>query len=331
MTENLIKVSPALKFPRTGADFMHDLTNLDTKREPIISELLYEGDVWMLAADSGAGKSTIVTNILMSLSSAYPLFGVLETRMKRVYMLQTEGDYEESVSRIRLMNKRIPIDGNNISWDCFKFLDLNVAGAIEGLTQRIKDTQFFPEVIIIDPIYKLTSLDISEGPGALQVVKLSDMLKETFGATIILIHHNTKDSFVISDGKRFEKKDAYYGHSFIKNHIRTSYSLSQEKENHPTLTRKKGRGKDSLDKIALVYDSETMTCQMEIQKGSVLDRIKVFAATCKLQNKTTDFNEVQTTCGLSVAYLRKYKAEGTLDKIFTFEEGKQGRQEWVPI
>lgn len=286
----------------------------------------------MMAADPAAGKSTIVSNIAMALSSGSSVFGFLATQKKKVYMIQTEGDYEESIERMRFMRARIPIDPEYLCWDVFKFLDLNTLGSSATLIQRIKN-HFKPDVIIIDPIYKLTSLDISEAPGALQVVKLSDQLKEEFKATIMLIHHNTKESFVISDGKRFEKPDAYYGHSFIKNHVRTAYSLSDPdgKKCNPLLTRKKGRGSDTLDKIQLHYDADTMTCQMEIKGGSVLDRVKIFAGTCKLNGRTTDFDEVQKNCGLSVSYLRKLKGDNLLERVFSFEEGKQGRQEWRPL
>lgn len=318
-----------MQFPRTGQNFLDDLKSLDTKREPIISELLYEGDVWMMSADAGSGKSTIVSNLALSISSGSPLFGVLTTRKKRVYMLQTEGDYEESIERMRQMTKKIPVDQDYIAWDCFKFLDLNHPDSIEETISRMVD--FKPQVIIIDPIYKLTSQDISDGVGALQVVHFSDVLKDRFKSTVILIHHNTKETHVISDGRKFEKSDAYYGHSFIKNHVRTSYSLTLENNRqNPVMTRKKGRGSDSLEKIHLNYDAETMTCQMELKQGTVLDRIKIFANTCKLNSRSTDFHEVQTTCGLSVAYLRKLKTDGMLEKVFEFKDGKQGRQDWIP-
>jgi len=320
-----------MQFPRTGQNFLKDLESLDTKREPIISELMYEGDVWMMAADSGAGKSTVTTGLALCLSSGSPVFGVLNTKQKRTYVLQTEGDYEESVERMRFMTKKIPVDGNFICWDTFKFLDLNNKQSEEEMIKRIEDS-FKPEVIIIDPIYKLTSLDISEGPGALQVVRFSDRLKDKFGATIVLIHHNTKETSVISNGKEFKKADAYYGHSFIKNHITTSYSLTHEMgRQSPSLVRKKGRGSNNLEKIHLHYDAESMTVQMEMSKGTVLDRIKIFANTCKLNNRNTDFNEVQTTCGLSVAYLRKLKGDCLLNNVFEFKDGKQGRQDWIPL
>lgn len=318
-----------MQFPRTGENFLNDLKSLDTKREPIISELLYEGDVWMMSADAGSGKSTIVSNLALSISSGSPLFGVLTTRKKRVYMLQTEGDYEESIERMRMMTKKIRVDADYLAWDCFKFLDLKHEASLNSVLSRMD--AFKPEVIIVDPIYKLTSDDISEGAGALQVVRFSDALKDRYKGTVILIHHNTKETHIISDGKRFEKTDAYYGHSFIKNHVRTSYSLSLDSNRQsPVLTRKKGRGSDSLEKIHLHYDAETMTCQMELKQGTVLDRIKIFANTCKLNSRSTDFNEVQATCGLSVAYLRKLKTDGMLEKVFEFKDGKQGRQDWIP-
>lgn len=321
----------SLTFPRQGLSLKQDFDSLETKRNPIVSEYIYEGEVWMLSADAGVGKSTHTTNLAMALSSGSPVFSALPCEKKRVYYLQTEGDYEESIERMRFMSKKIPIDFDYLCWDSFRFLDLNILGMDDALIMRIEKT-FQPEVIIIDPIYKLSSLDISTAQAALQIVRLCDKLKDRFNATIILIHHNTKETVVISEGKKFDKKHAYYGHSFLINHVNTLYAYSLDPETKsPVLTRQKGRGANNLEKVYLHYDPDTMTLYMEQGKGTALDRIRLYANTLKINDQSSTFSEVQKACSISTSYLRKYKTEGALNTIFKFQEGKQGKELWFPI
>lgn len=321
--------------PRTGSSLLDDIKNLEFKRIPIVSDFLFQNDTFMISSSSGVGKSTIIIQTALSLASGSPLFGFLETVKTRTYVYQSEGDYEESIERIRFMLPSFPdFDPEYLCWDTYKYLDLSTSDyGIKFLVNRIKESFPNPELIILDPIYCLTSEDICTGKGALQIIKLSNYLRGAFNCAIMMVHHNTKDSHFYSGNQKIEKDDSYYGHSFIKNHLRTSYALKQnDTKTNPMLIRKKGRGSDTLQSINLSYDSETMICHMTAQSGSNLDRIRAYALELKASGQTTGFSAVRDQCNVSDSFLRKAKMNGSLDSIFQFEGNSAGRlpQKWIP-
>lgn len=314
--------------PKTGKALLDDIENLEITRKAIVDEFLYERDIFMMAADSGVGKSTITIQLALSLSSGTPLFGSLNTRKARTYVMQVEGDYEESIERMRFMKKTIPVDPDYLCWDAYKKIDISKDISVGAIIRRIRDS-FQPEVIIIDPIYKLSKYDICEGEGALLFVNFSDALMDAFGNSNFAVHHNTKDSYIMVDGKKAMKADAYYGHSFIKNHVRTSYALTQNEERSaPCLVRKKGRGSDTLSRIALSYDPDTMTCTMDMSAIPALDRAKAYIKSCAAMGRKTDFYDVSNQCHISHAQLRRFKKD--LLPLFTVSTTTKNREVWNP-
>lgn len=316
---------------KTGDSLKDDFDNLEITRKPIIHEFLYERDIFMLSADSGVGKSTITAQLAMSLSSGTALFGGLETRKARTYVIQVEGDYEESIERMRFMRQTIPVDFNYLAWHENRRLDISSREGIEHAIFEIESTMPNPEVVIIDPIYKLSSKDICTGEGALMVVNFSDAIYERFNCSVVLVHHNTKDNFVMVNGQKEAKNDSYYGHSFIKNHVRTSYSLYRDKESdQPRIIRKKGRGSDTLHQIDLMYDPMTMTCTIafEDKNTDALLRVKTFINRQASLSLTTDFNQVMLNCHVSQAQLRRLKPK--FEDLIDVKIEARGKQVWIP-
>lgn len=326
-----IPVKKPKRGARTAQNLLDDLDNLEITRKPIINEFLYERDIFMMSADSGVGKSTITAQLAASLSSGTPLFGALETRKMRTYVIQVEGDYEESIERLRHMRSVVPIDPKFLCWHENRKLDISHREGIDHAIYEIERVMPEPEVIIIDPIYKLSMKDIATGEGALMVVNFSDALYEKFNCSNVLIHHNTKSDFNIVEGKKESKSDAYYGHSFIKNHIRTSYSLIRSKENdQPILIRKKGRGGDTLHRIQLNYDPMTMTCMVDYEDTSTdsIIRVRKFLESKATLGLNTNFNDVMNNCNISQAQLRRLKPR--FEDLITVKHEARNKQIWEP-
>ena len=330
--EYSVEVKKAVKRgAKTGKSLQDDFDNLEITRKPIINEFLYERDIFLLSADSGVGKSTITAQLAMSLSSGTPLFGGLITRKAKTYVIQVEGDYEESIERMRFMRQVVPVDFDNLAWHENRRLDISSREGIEHAIYEIESVMPDPEVIIIDPIYKLSSEDICTGKGALMVVNFSDALYDKFNCSVMMIHHNTKDNFTMVDGKKEVKADSYYGHSFIKNHVRTSYSLFRDKEtDQPRMIRKKGRGSDTLHEIDLMFDPMTMTCTIayEDKNTDALVRVIQYLNSKAAIGLKTDFNDVMRACHISQAQLRRLKPR--FENFIDIKTEAKGKQIWIP-
>ena len=301
-----------MSFIKSGSELRDDLLNLQITRTPIIDEFLFERDIFMLSADAGAGKSIFALNLLgcLSFPAGKTFMGCKIMNPKKVLYIQLEGDYEESIERLRYMEEGgLILEESNICIVEEKTLNVMDNGSIGGFFKRINDHKFIPEVIIIDPIYKLAHGDPSTGVVALAVIRFSDLLYHKFNCTNVLIHHNLKDSYF--EGKKIEKDDAFYGHSFIKNHIRTSYAMKVTGANTRMLIRKKGRGSDTKSKLALEYDPETQILSLDEtsrqRKGNALERILSFIQECKERDKMTESDEVCNVCDISYGRLRHIK------------------------
>lgn len=320
-----------------GEKLAYDILNYEITRKAIVDELIYERDIFMLSSDSGAGKSIFSLNLAACLSfpTGKTFMGCKISGPKKVLYIQLEGDYEESIERLREMGKGgMILDENNICIVEEKLLNVADESSVNSFFKDLNAINFIPEVIIIDPIYKLCHGDISKGEFALAVIRFSDKLYNKFNCTNILIHHNTKDSYG-SDGKKIQKDDAFYGHSFIKNHIRTSYAMKIAGENKRQLIRKKGRGSDTLKGLNLDYDPETYILSVDNEGkkriGDAFSRLSQFCAELKKKARHTTASEIINECEVSYARLRQLKESKEVRELFTIQKMPPNNKEfWIP-
>lgn len=321
----------------TGAQFRNDLLNLKITRKPIVSELIYERDIFLLTSDAGAGKSIFATQLAACLSFNRPFLGLDILEAKKVLYIQLEGDYEESIERMRYMESEggIIIEENNLLWIEEKTLDVLDAGSVSMFFKKVNETNFIPEVVIIDPIYKLSHQDISTGVAALGIIRFSDLLINKWNCSNILIHHNLKESY-LQDGTKAKRDDSYYGHSFIKNHIRTSYAMKITGENTRDLIRKKGRGSDTRKKLCLEYNPESYVLSLSDEvpihkRGKQHERFYSFLTSVHKSHKTTTATEIIEECEISYDQLRSLKTKPETIALFNIvKTAKNNKEIWHP-
>src|SRR3990167_6909806 len=184
----------------------------------LIDDFLYERTTCMITGEAGKVKSIIASQLTASLSSATPLFGVLTIpKPRRVYYLQLEGSASDFCARLYYQQRTIPLNPDYIYWD----RDVKFSASNLSLRQRkVKQitTWGSPDLIIIDPIYKAVAGDIAKAEYALAFINFLEELEETCHCSLLLFHHPHRERFD-AKGKKLEETDAYYGHSFIRNHI----------------------------------------------------------------------------------------------------------------
>ena len=321
----------------TGSQLRQDILSLEMTRKPIVEELLFERDIFMLTADAGAGKSIFATLLAACLSFRRPFLGLNVPEPKKVLYIQLEGDYEESIERLRYMEFEggIFIEEKNLMWIEEKTLDVLSPDSVNGFFHRVNETGFIPEVVIIDPIYKLSNEDICSGKAALGVIKFSDKLYNKWNCTNVLIHHNLKDAYG-SNGEKIQKDDAFYGHSFIKNHIRTSYAMKITGENTRDLIRKKGRGSDTRKKLSLEYNPESFVLSLaeataKHKRGQHHERFYSYLEETHKNHKTTFAQEIIDACEITYKQLRTLKEKPETLQLFTIKNTPPNNKEiWYP-
>ena len=327
-------VAPPAPFPRTGEALRHDIEGPEPEEHPIIQDFLYEGDVMMIYADPGLGKSVIARQIMASLSTGTPLFGSLRIPTpKRVYYLQLEGNYRRYCVRFKRLQTRVPYDVDRILWDDVRDADLTNPVNFATLAQRIITHR--ADVVIFDPLYKLVSGEVATEVPSKAIIRFSDLLQQELGCALIWVHHSRKDSYD-NTGKKMRIDDAYYGSQWIKAHIDTSYQFTRpgKGEAHRAgLYCKKDRGDTVLKEIFLHYDPITDTVMTEHDPSRMTheERVVHWLTVCRGQDKTTTFQEVLDKCQpVSVSHLRRIQARLEKNRAVYVEQLDGKASVWHP-
>ena len=321
------------EFPRSGPALEADVRSLAFHPQPLIHEFLYKQLVMMLAADPGAGKSVVATQIALSVASGIPLFGVLPVEQpSKVYYLQLEGHYAEFIERIRYMQRDLQtINYGNLAWDTSAYLNVLKDTHADALLQRIQ-AWAIPDLIVLDPIYMAVSGGLSKDEPASAFARFSNRLRQTFGCAVLLVHHTHRAQYL--NGQEVQEDDPFYGSQWLKAHVDIAYHLKVQNAEHSrvNLVCTKARGKNVHKVLALHYHPETFTCSLdyEAKSGDAMTRLISFASRCKSEGKVTDFYETASKIQVSHAHLRRLQGDTSFPLYFNVVKAGGKKHLWIP-
>ena len=221
------------------------------KKEVLIEQLLYAGDVICISADPGVGKSILALQLMFNLTTGTPFLGTFDIpKVCNVLYVQSEGDRSETVERIEAMEGGLKIDDE-------RWAHINIAGitlnTVEGF-ENFKKLSSLPgieyDVIIIDPLYTTVKGSLKEDNVATDWIRNVRTIKELYKeCAMIVLHHDTKETF--QDGKAVPRRaDNVFGSVFWGAYLSYNYKLTKHNNVH-TLTLGKRRTSKSLDKIEM--------------------------------------------------------------------------------
>ena len=153
-------------------------------------------------------KSMTAMDLSFKLASGKPWFG-FNTVLSTVLIIQLEipkFEYQKRVIKYTCGNKLSPLD--NLFFITTQSLKLDKGWGVSILEQWISDMH--PQVIIIDPIYKVVSGRLTDEYDVRQFTDRIDLLAEKYRCSFVLIHHEGKDMVV--EGERYDRgPDAAFG------------------------------------------------------------------------------------------------------------------------
>ena len=322
----------------TGQELRQAINNPPPIREFLVEDFLPERTVIIITGETGKGKSVIATQLALSLTSATSLFGKLVIpKPRKVYYIAMEGDREDHLERIRFMEQVAPLNTDNLFWDQDYFFNTKDIQQVRTKLNKIKTIwQEGPDLVIIDPIYKAVSEDLSKAESAKALIMFSDLLRSSFKCCVGYIHHLHREKYNFK-GDRIDETHAYYGHSYLMNHTGLSYIFKpiDELGEKSQLIRKKSNSQKELEVINLVYHPETFTCSMvsleEVTKGTTkTERVESFLRNLATMNEMTDFYEVKEACHVSDSFLRGLQARYVKEHKLIVQQGTNERHIWIP-
>jgi hypothetical protein len=169
------------------------------QREYIVERILSGGQPCIMGGKSKTLKTTLATDLALSIGSGSKFLGEFQTIKKRVAMLSGEsGDYTLQESAIRIAYSRgINGSGAEVFWG----FDLPCLGSPEGLAATelmLAENQI--QVLIVDPAYLSLMGQATKGLNAANLFDIGPLLLQLAAmckansTTLILVHHCRKNS-----------------------------------------------------------------------------------------------------------------------------------------
>lgn len=240
-----------LKTPqfRTGAALWHH----PETNQPIVEGVLWEGDVVMLLGSEKAGKSILGLQLAFCLTSGQPFLDKYAVTVPcPVLYLQTEGKPSEMVERMLAMRETLEIDETRFYHLHQRFLPLDTEEVIVRLIQELDKLPTAPKVIIVDSLYTSMLGDLNDNKSVRKLFTMLSPLLDRYKATLVLIHHETKESRT-EDGRVIERGDkGSYGSVFLRAWCSHILYLKKHKDKTRTLTCDTQRSGKVLDREDLV-------------------------------------------------------------------------------
>jgi len=294
--------------PKTGRTLQEAITNLPPHRPALIEELLYEKTVTMLAAEPGAGKSTVITQLILALSGADSVFSRFRIPAhKNSYYLQLEGGEEESFRRIGLMSRNLHHNFDCICWDSPTLFDALDASIANETIQRLQRWDRPIDLLVMDPIYMAVAGDLVKADVSNGLIRFIEKVRRTFNCSVILIHHTHRARYA-SNGSKINEEDPYYGSQWLKAYVDVGYCLRSLPDGTGVeIDSKKSRAGEVVKKLTLLYDPETFTCNVADPRPilAVEDILLDHLTKMSERNEVTDFRKAMQDTQLSPASMRR--------------------------
>src|SRR3990167_5615503 len=296
----------------TSDDLTLAIQTATTERPALAEDFLYEGDVLMLVGEPGVGKSILTTQLACSLTLGQPVYDFFNVPIPRcVYYLQIEGEPEQAYERMQRMARKVSRNSTLLYWDARpQGIDLLDPIQTQTILKEIAGWGRKPDLIVIDPLYQSVFGELARELPSKAIIRFLGAARTLFKpCAFVLVHHSKRTSYT-RDGKPIEEVDPYFGSTWLKAYINTSFLLKPGKGQYAgdqvMLVCKKSRGADVVRDLILHYDPETDTVSADapVDEQSGYERVSKFLTECKQRGKYSNFFEVRDACKLSTRQLR---------------------------
>jgi len=167
----------------------------------IIRGVLRQGEKAILQAPSKASKTMNLLYLVSACSEGHPWFG-FESKPTKILYLNFELPEYAMDQRIQSIahSKGFEISEDLVIWNLRGTKFRNMKNLLDQMLSQIRETGFKPQLIVIDPIYKIyrgrKEVDASEMAEVLEEI---DEIQAETGAAVIFAHHYSKGNKAQAD------------------------------------------------------------------------------------------------------------------------------------
>ena len=198
--------------------------NADLEQEVLVDKLIMSGTISMVAAESGTGKSSLIYQIMESVSTGSPLFDMFTTKQCNVHVIQVDESYVNA--RRKWQRMQLKPDPSKVSF-CWEWSPTQM----EELEQKIITKNI--GLCFMDSFGKLfgASGDMNTIEAGYYMYELNNIAAKT-GCAFVVAHHLKKDqSKHKKDSQpRIPSLGDFFGSSYIIAGVRDAWGLWQKGE-----------------------------------------------------------------------------------------------------
>ena len=156
---------------------------------PIIPQLFDAGDKVVIIGQSKTRKSFFALQLALCLAASRSFLGFPAIQDTKVLIIQFEIRKNKYHARFNKLRTALSIEGHELT-------NLHIVNArgkkafesiIEDRVQALR-----PNVIILDPFYKLMEGDENKSEDVKPILAFFDTISETYGCAVIYVHHDKK-------------------------------------------------------------------------------------------------------------------------------------------
>lgn len=314
----------------SGLYALDELLNLNVKKpEAIISDLLYEGELMLLAGRPKVGKSRLIHQMTVSLSTGVPFIGMNVPRRRRVLLVDLENKPWAIQDRLkRMMGESSAANANVFVWCSNTLAENSINSGADGrkaLEKLIIETD--AEVLIIDPWRLWLGGNENEAKDVVEGLKtLTALRKNRPCLTIIIVHHVRKERFespanLMRDPLLWVENIS--GHYALVGHVDACYGLERQEQDGEEIVIFGGIARN-VESRAVLLNDDPDSLKFEVATTEDAAKIVMTSKELELWEKAKKKKEFTWSAFLAVAgttnkkavsqMLKKAEAHGLIQK-----------------
>lgn len=289
--------------------------------------ILSRGDCLLIAAESKAGKSTLIAGLIRQMMTGGDFLGFKVVKPLRVLYMQAE--LRESRLKERLIKTYASLNGiamNSYVWNTRGLIMIEENYDI--LVEVLKETK--PDVVFIDPMVNFHNFDENNATQMTQFFRKLDRIQHEFNTALVMAQHFKK----VQDAKaRLPLLEMMRGSSALRGWADTT--IAMEGRTHDEFRRLDFdiRNSDEPVKRLIKYNSKTKEFDWHNPVATIAEGLK-----------TTMSGGVKLSAGQFIDHLiqhhgeilghnrpRAYEIKGVLIRTKVISEEKSGKNVFVSL